>query len=149
MPYISKEQVKQKREALKKAFPDFKLSITSDYSEIRVAIMEAPFNLMEGVNQNYESVNPYYIAENYKDNPKKMEVLLKIRDIINSGNGTEVEDGDYGTVPKFYISIMVGKWDKPFKVSGKLPPLTDKQIQAMNNEQMKVNTEILSIMGFM
>ena len=43
MPYITKEQVAAKRAAIKKALPEFKLSITTEnYSGIKVAIMRGP-----------------------------------------------------------------------------------------------------------
>lgn len=46
MPYITNEQMTEKRNAIKKAFPNWKFSITREhYSTIRVAIMEAPIEL--------------------------------------------------------------------------------------------------------
>ena len=43
MPYITKDQVKAKRAALKKALPQYKLSVTTEhYSGIKVAVMAGP-----------------------------------------------------------------------------------------------------------
>ena len=110
MPYISAEQVKEKREQLKKAFPDWKLSVVTRHnSEICVYIMESPVNF--GV--EYEQVNQYYIKEHYQGEQAK--ALQKIADIISKGVRELVYDSDYGSVPTFYYSISIGKWDKPFK----------------------------------
>ena len=43
MPYITKDQVKAKRAALKAALPQYKLSVTTEhYSGIKVAVMAGP-----------------------------------------------------------------------------------------------------------
>lgn len=117
MPYISSEEVSKKRAAVKAAFPDFKFSITKDnYSSINVVILEAPFNMLLSDKSTYESVNPYRTEEWYKEIPKAGKVIRDIHAIINEGNRTISEDGDYGRIPAFYTNIRVGDWDKPFKV---------------------------------
>jgi len=35
--------------------------------------------------------------------------------IMNSGNYTVVEDSDYGSIPKFYINLQVGDWNRPYE----------------------------------
>ena len=111
MPYITKENITEKRKAIKKAFPKFKFSITrKNYSTIDINILEG--NIDFGT--NYEHVNHFYIKEHYSDKPEIRDVLLKIYNIADSNNGVETEDADYGTVPKFYIDISIGNWDKPY-----------------------------------
>ena len=112
MPYISKEEVKTKRELLKKALPDYKLSVVCrDYCEIRVAIVSGNIK----IEPTYQQVNPFYIKDNYENEPELKNLLLKIKEIINEGNYTASEDGDYGSIPSFYIAIHIGKWDKPYQ----------------------------------
>ncbi len=112
MPFISTSEVKEKREALKKEFPKVKFSVTCrDYSQICVAIMEAPFKIEKA----HETVNQFWIEENYKNSPEIMKFLLRVKEIINEGNYTVTEDADYGSIPCFYINIEFGKWDKPYK----------------------------------
>jgi len=112
MPYISTEEVKKRREVLKEAFPKIKFSVTCrHYSEIRVSVMEAPFK----IEKEHKRVNEYCIKEDYKDFPEVRDFLLKIKEIIDAGNYTLVNDGDYGEVPCFYIHIEFGKWDRPYK----------------------------------
>lgn len=120
MPYISPETVKEKRKLIRKSFPDFKISVRgSNYSSIDVSILEGPVNMLEGSTDTYEQVNHFYIDDHYKDTPKVRKVLKKIYEIINSGNGTECYDGDYGRIPNFYTHISIGQWNKPYVVTSK------------------------------
>ncbi len=118
MPYIASEDVKARRELIKKEFPRFKFSITrKHHSSISVDILEAPLNMLTNTeNRGYEQVNYYYIAEHYKDFPQVKEVLEKIYSIMSNGNHIIAEDGDYGSILAFYMNISIGRWDKPFKV---------------------------------
>ena len=53
MAYITSEQVKAVREAIKKEFPNYKWSITrKDYSSIYIRLMEADFK----VEKDYEQL---------------------------------------------------------------------------------------------
>lgn len=140
MPYISKEEVARKRNKLKKEFPNFKFSVTcKNHSKICVIILEAPFNMLSD-NDTYESVNQYYIQEHYKDEQTR-KTLQKIKDIINEGNGVLVEDGDYGTVPNFYIDINIGSFDKPFKVvkkEKKIKKETNNNKESFDGEEIVI-----------
>jgi hypothetical protein len=121
MAYITKETMKAKRDELKKTFPNLKLSVTCrDHSQITIKIMESDINfLSDGNTSGYESVNHFYIEELYKDEPEKMKILLKIAEIAQRGQREVVYDMDYGSIPNYYISIGIGKWDRPFKFTGK------------------------------
>ena len=121
MPYITKEQVKAKRKALKEALPEYKLSITTEhYSGIKVAIMRGPSTLH---GSTYEQLNPYidYRAERYNSNtdtwdsnPPIQDVLDIVMPILNEGKGEGFQDSDYGHVPDYYTWVHIGKWDKPY-----------------------------------
>jgi len=125
MPYLTAEQVKDRRNVLKKHFKDFKFSIRGrHHSTIIVDILQGPMDLVEPDEQHrYESVNHYHIQEFYKHNPEKRDFLQKIYDCVNTGNYTVVEDGDYGSIPKFYVDINIGTWDKPYKI---IEPIKNK-----------------------
>jgi len=120
MPYITPDQVKTKRKALKAALPQFKFSVTTEhYSGIKVAIMEGPVNF----GTDHEQLNPNidYRAEtwnrnteDYYSNPPIQDVLDVIMPILNEGMGASHEDGDYGTIPDYYTWVHIGKWDKPY-----------------------------------
>lgn len=111
------ERVAEIREELKREFPDFKFSIRKDgYNGVRIAILSAPINLLEGEPEGtkYVDVNNYYIDEHFKDVPAVRDVLKKIYGIASRGV-TYRETGDYGTQPDFYVYIKIGDSDKPFE----------------------------------
>ena len=110
MPYISKEQVKQKRQALKAALPDYKLSVrVENYSGIQVSIMEGPTDL----GTEYTQLNHFY-PDQYSQ--PIQDLLGTIMPILNEGKGEGFEDSDYGHVPDYYTWVHIGKWDKPYQV---------------------------------
>ncbi len=118
MPYLSTEHAKRIRDNVKKTFPEFKFSIRKEHhSSIVVAILSGPIELITSDKKNrHEQVNHYYIKDHYEDFPEVRDILLKLYDIVNEGNYTEVIDGDYGAVPHFYVNLEIGKWDKPYEV---------------------------------
>lgn len=109
MPYISKEKVKEIRNELKKTFPKVKFSVRKDNSSVDISIMESPFDFGENTN-----VNHYYINDHFEDK-KQAEFLQKVSDIATNGQKQESFDGDYGSIPNYYVSIRIGKWNKPHK----------------------------------
>lgn len=121
MPYITKDQVKQKRAALKAALPAYKLSVTTEhYSGIKVAIMAGPTDF----GTEYTQLNPYinYREERYNSNtgeydsnPPIQDILDIVMPILNEGKGEGFEDSDYGHVPDYYTWVHIGKWDKPYQ----------------------------------
>ena len=123
MPYITKDQVKAKRAALKAALPAYKLSVTTEhYSGIKVAIMSGPTDF----GTEYQQLNPYidYREERYnrdtdefESNPHIQDVLDIVMPILNEGMGEGFEDSDYGHVPDYYTWVHIGKWDKPYQIT--------------------------------
>jgi len=121
MPYITKDQVKAKRAALKAALPAYKLSVTTEhYSGIKVAIMAGPTDF----GTEYTQLNPYinYREERYNSstgqmdsNPPIQAVLDIVMPILNEGKGEGFQDSDYGHVPDYYTWVHIGKWDKPYQ----------------------------------
>lgn len=119
MPYISPKRVKEIRNEIKSLYPDFKFSITTKhYSSVYIIIKSGPVELITipEDTKRYQQVNHYYIAEHYKDEPEVRDMLQNIYNIANKGNGTEVEDGDYGRVPNFYLHIQIGDWNSPYQL---------------------------------
>lgn len=118
MPYIPTETVKEKRQELRKMFPDYKLSVVCDnYSSIDVSIMSGPIDIQfreSDCMDRYEQVNHFHIESRYEDQPELKKVLLKIKDVIGKEQRELVYDGDYGSVPTYYIHINIGKWDRPY-----------------------------------
>lgn len=120
MPYISKEEVANRRRAIKNALPDFKCSVTRDGSNcIRVAILEGPINLLplEDRQRGHASVNPYHHRLQFAMMPKAADVLDRVMEIAAAGRIEESTDSDYGSIPSFYLSVEIGKWDQPYKTT--------------------------------
>lgn len=114
MPFISKEQVKEIREEIKRAFPQFKFSIVNNnYDCVNISIIEGniPFHNVRG----YQQVNRFHIDTFYKDQPEWLEVLQKINNIASKNCKMVLEDSDYGSIPNYYIHINIGKWNIPYK----------------------------------
>ncbi len=117
MPYITTEEVKAKRNVIKKEFPNFKFSITREnHSSINVAIMEGNLDLMESSERSYTSVNQFYIDKNYEHSPEIRDLLKAVYRIAAESQTELVYDGDYGSVPTFYVNMTIGKWDRPYKL---------------------------------
>lgn len=125
MPYINSEVVKEKRKLIRKTFPDYKFSVTTkNHSTICVDILSGPIDLLKNADDydrksGSESINHYYIEEHNKDFPEKSELLSEIRDIIGKEQTELVYDGDYGSVPTYYIKIGIGKWNRPYVQTSK------------------------------
>lgn len=121
MPYISPEQTKIYRQALKKALPGWKLSVrTRNYSTVSVSVVSGPLEFPQeetkqsGWRDNYEQVNHFYIDKFYANFPDWVKVLNTIKSIIGNDQRELVYDGDYGSVPTYYIDIAIGQWNKPY-----------------------------------
>ncbi|UII80026.1 LPD29 domain-containing protein [Flagellimonas sp. CMM7] len=117
MPYITTEQVKEKRILIKKALPEYKFSIRREHgTSIDISILEGPINLMDGSeHRSYVQVNQFYIKDHYADRPEIAKVLQTVYQIASSEQRELVYDGDYGSVPNYYVSINIGQWNRPFK----------------------------------
>jgi hypothetical protein len=113
MPYITKLQITSKRKQLKKALPQYKLSVTNqDYAGINVSIVEGPNDLGHDYNQLNEFCPEYY-------NEEVQSLLSIIMPILNEDKGESTHDGDYGSIPGFYTWVQIGKWDKPYILKNK------------------------------
>jgi len=117
MPYMSSEHAAKIRKQIKKEFPDFKFSIVNRHlSQISITILSGPIQMLVSKDRTHEQVNQFYIKENYENFPEVRDVLQRIYEIANEGNLTISEDGDYGSIPAFYVSMSVGDWEKPYTV---------------------------------
>lgn len=111
MPYITTEDVKEIRNNLKREFPQFKFSVRREhYSSVKVNVMSGPIDF----GTNRESVNQYWLEDNYGDRPQVLKFLQRVNRIVGGNQRELVYDGDYGSVPNYYYSISIGKWDRPY-----------------------------------
>jgi hypothetical protein len=114
MPYISPEKVREIRVAIRKTFPEFKFSVTCQhYMSVHIEVLSGPIDFGE----TYQQINHFWIAENWKENPKAKKFLLALDKIATSAfDGGGFMDSDYGYVPDYYHNINIGRWDKPYVI---------------------------------
>jgi hypothetical protein len=122
MPYISAEQVKSVRVALKKEFPNVKFFVTKEHcTSLHVAIMESNIDFTARDTRNGEyyqakELSHFWIEESFRENEPAKVFLLKLLEVIFKLQPIRIvsEDGDYGSIPNYYLNIRIGKWDKPY-----------------------------------
>lgn len=118
MPFISTEEVKEIRQAVKKAFPEYKFSIRkSDHSGVTVTVMEGPEAFGGEFFERQAQVNQYWVEDHYKENPKFVKFMKKLIETVNNVKPKcqSSYDSDYGSIPNYYQNFHMGKWDKPYK----------------------------------
>ena len=115
MAYLSKTQVKETREALKVAFPDFKFMVRKSHaggSSINVSIMSGPLefgNIREGAN-----VNQYWVESHYEAHLVPfLEAVLKVIKFGSDRQWYDRSDAmtDYFDTA-FYIDVELGRWGR-------------------------------------
>lgn len=140
MPYITAQQVAFRRDKLKKEFPEYTFSVVRHHhSTIRVTILSGPIDLCPNDDLKYQQVNCYFISEHYSKTPEIRDVLLKIHEIINQGQGDGHDDADYGHVPDFYTDLSIGRYDRPYQVTGAL--LKKEEAKKLNQYQREALEE--------
>lgn len=121
MAYISKEEVKNIRQNLKKEFPQIKFSVvTQNYSTVQVSIMESKekdFSVLTN-EDNYTQLNPYNGIE---DNHPLSKDIDKMIEIMKGENWYDKSDSmtDYFDTA-YYLNLHIGKWDKPYQFKGEV-----------------------------
>lgn len=129
MAYINQEQKKAITAELKKVMPKgWKYSVAvRDHSAIVLTIASAPVDLLaivnanrkDGRNDSYVQLNHHYLDSEFKGNTEMLGLFLKIRDTLKGPDYFDNSDAqrDHFDVAH-YIRINIGKWDKPFTVTG-------------------------------
>ena len=136
MAYISSEDVKAIRVALKAEFgKDFKFSVTKDHhSGVRISIMNGVANFYDGeldrtdkyngreyVFTGYDQINHYHthFYGAYEELFNKISEIAHTAPGLAGGKTYYCNDDvqtDYFD-RAYYVSIEVGKWNKPYELS--------------------------------
>lgn len=125
MPYIETEKVKEIRDALKKEFPGVKFSVVREHlSSIRCSIMESPYEEFDGLRSGLNHY-PMYLKQHHAGK-LYLNFLVKIAEILNKDVKTVSHDGDYGSIPNYYVTMQIGKWDKPHITNKNIKNTWDK-----------------------
>ena len=122
MAYVSQERKKSLvagvKKVLEEKFPDVKIKCSFSVehnSSLVMTIQGCSINLLaDNPERSYLDVNTYYIKEHFKGIAR--DLLTACHKAMNVGNHDNSDAmTDYFDVG-WYISIRIGKWDKPFKV---------------------------------
>jgi len=134
MAYVTKKDIQDIRAALKKAYPDFKLSVSKNKysSTVKIKILSGPlnfWNLKEYSNNLYENDNfnlngyriNHYHLNFYKEFESFFSDMIKI--IKTAATDNQWYDNsdpmvDYFSTA-FYISIQIGDSLKPYILTSK------------------------------
>ena len=113
MAYITKDEVKNVREQLKKAFPKFKFSVSGgDSLALNVAIMSGPEDFSEVLGQwKHTQINEFHLYQY-----GRFEKLFSdIIGVMKSQNWFDKSDSmiDYFHTA-YYLHLSIGKWDKSY-----------------------------------
>lgn len=122
MPYISTEEVKAVRVALKKRFPSVKFSVIKEhYSSINIVILESDIDFTatnKYTREQYqaEQINKWTIEDDFHQNKAAREFLLEVFEIATTINPVHIvnADTDYGDWPNYYLNVRIGKWNRPY-----------------------------------
>ena len=111
MAYMNVERKNQLAPGIKKVLAEYgmKGTIAKDDYALNVNLKSGPIDF------GTDSVNEYHIASHFTGVAK--EFLLKLKDAMMIGNHNnsriEIDYFDVG----WYISINVGKWNKPYEMT--------------------------------
>ena len=111
MAYISAEDTKAIRKALKTALPQFKFSVrNSNHTGVTVTIVSGPTDFGCG---SHAQLNEFY-PDKY-ENADTFKKIIKITNTAGSRPNYDNSDAmiDYFDVG-YYTNFQVGTWEKPF-----------------------------------
>jgi len=136
----TKDIAERIRHFCKKQYPDCKFSITKrDSRAIELSLMVAPFEVFEKpdiekaqftrsihtpeecvrywqmvIDKGHHTVNEYYINEDICLNARGKEIMQFLKDctLVYNYDDSDAQTDYFNT--NFYITLSIGKWDKPF-----------------------------------
>ena len=123
MAYITSDQVKAARKALKTTFPEFKFSVTGgNTSAITIAIMSGPLDMTKDATRGgysedcYVQLNPYYLSRCEHGVVYEGMKAVAQKAIAEAGNPyfdhSDIQSDYFHCA--YYLYMHVGKWDKPY-----------------------------------
>lgn len=120
MAYISTQDVKSIREALKVAFPEFRFSVRKGYGSmsVTVAIQSGPvdFSDIPHYRDNHVDVNHFHTHQ-YDKHQELFEAIIALIKQAPSRKWYNNSDAmvDYFDTA-FYFHLHVGQYDKPYEI---------------------------------
>ena len=112
MAYLSAEDTKKIRTALKTNFKQFKFSVTrSHYTGVNIAILSGPVDFDASKHDNYLQLNEYY-PENYSNGNIFKKMIQTVDKAVRNHDNSDAQI-DYFDIG-YFTHWSVGRWNKPF-----------------------------------
>tara|TARA_Y100001937_G_scaffold114449_1_gene164195 strand:+ start:107 stop:478 length:372 start_codon:yes stop_codon:yes gene_type:complete len=122
MAYMNQEKKKELAPNIKKALKKHNMKGTlsvDNYSTLRLTLQSGPidFKYIGQDGETIRHINEYWYKDHFKDNPEALAFLSEVIPAMNNGNHDNSDImTDYFDVG-WYISVNLGKWDKPYIVN--------------------------------
>lgn len=116
MAYISTDDVRKIRQALKAEFDNIKFSVrNSNKTKVIVTIKSGKVDFSDLLDDTgYQQINHYYLDRYGHHKPifEKIEKIIKTAPERGWYDNSNIQTDYFDT--SFYFDIQVGQWDKPY-----------------------------------
>ena len=134
MAYMNQERKKELAPGIKEVLKKYNMNGSirvNNHMELIVTLTEGILDF--GTLERHVSTNPYNIKNHYKGIAQKF--LLELLDVMQGTIYYDRSDiqTDYFDVA-YYISIHIGKWDKPYILHTYVNKIQDELNGVINNE---------------
>jgi hypothetical protein len=122
MAYMNQEKKKKLAPTIKQVLKkhNMKGSLSVDnYSSLRLTLQSGSidFKYTDRNGETIRNINEYWYQDHFKDNPEALAFLSEVIPAMNNGNHDNSDImTDYFDVG-WYISVNLGKYDKPYTVT--------------------------------
>ena len=119
MAYMNQEKKKTLAPKIKKILKKHNMKGTlsvDNYSTLRLTLQSGAidFKYIDRDGKTIRNINEYWYKDHFKDNSKALAFLSEVIPAMNNGNHDNSDImTDYFDVG-WYISVNLGKWDKPY-----------------------------------
>ena len=114
MAYMNQEKKKRLSPEIKRILKEHNMKGTlsvDNYSTLRLTLQSGSIDF------GTDSINEYWYKDHFADNPEALAFLSEVIPAMNEGNHDNSDMmTDYFDVG-WYISVRLGKWDKPYVVN--------------------------------
>jgi len=115
MAYMNQEKKKRLAPEIKRILKEHNMKGTlsvDNYSSLRLTLQSGSIDF------GTDSINEYWYQDHFKDNPEALAFLSEVIPAMNNGNHDNSDImTDYFDVG-WYISVNLGRYDKPYVYTG-------------------------------
>jgi hypothetical protein len=114
MAYISKEQITNIRNELKRLFPESKFAVRKGAGShsVNVSILRGQYDFSEILTPNGHCPVNHHFLGNYPHN----EFLVAVLSVIQGQGWYDNSEAQFDHFDiAYYINVEIGRWDKPYQ----------------------------------